>query len=68
MYDFLNCLKISPCWGWLNSNETIRKFATDRAKNLSKVYQKVLDEHTYKNFDAQYYDFPSMEILERKVM
>ena len=20
LYEFLNCLKISPCWGWLNSN------------------------------------------------
>jgi len=28
MYDFLNCLKISPCWGWLNSNETVRNFTT----------------------------------------
>ena len=26
VYDFLNCLKISPCWGWLNSNETVRNF------------------------------------------
>lgn len=39
MYNFLNCLKISPCWGWLNTNETVRKFTTERAKNLSKVYQ-----------------------------
>ena len=22
LYDFLNCLEISPCWGWCNSNET----------------------------------------------
>lgn len=28
VYDFLNCLKISPCWGWLNSNETVRNFTT----------------------------------------
>eukprot|EP00919_Chromeraceae_sp_WS-2016_P064663 GHVR01153159.1.p1 GENE.GHVR01153159.1~~GHVR01153159.1.p1 ORF type:complete len:105 (-),score=3.74 GHVR01153159.1:1615-1929(-) len=31
VYDFLNCLKISPCWGWLNSNDTVRKFTTERA-------------------------------------
>jgi len=24
VYDFLNCLEISPCAGWMNSNETIR--------------------------------------------
>lgn len=23
-YNFLNCLKISPCWGWLNNNQTVR--------------------------------------------
>lgn len=28
MYEFLNCLDISPCWGWLNSNETVRNFTT----------------------------------------
>lgn len=60
VYDFLNCLKISPCWGWLNSNDTVRKFATERAQNLSKVYQKVLNEKTFTNFDAAYYDFPTM--------
>ena len=44
VYDFLNCLEISPCWGWLNSNETVRKFTTERAKNLSKVYNEILKE------------------------
>jgi len=23
-YDYLNCLDISPCWGWMNSNATVR--------------------------------------------
>lgn len=68
VYDFLNCLKISPCWGWLNSNETVRKFTTERAKNLTKVYQEIIDETKFKNFDIAYYDFPTMEILERKIM
>jgi acyloxyacyl hydrolase len=39
LYDFLNCLKISPCFGWLNSNETYRKQTTQRARELSAVYQ-----------------------------
>jgi acyloxyacyl hydrolase len=69
VYDFLNCLKISPCWGWLNTNETVRRFTTERAQNLSKVYQQIISEgYTFKNFDLVYYDFPAMEILERKVM
>jgi acyloxyacyl hydrolase len=28
VYDFLNCLQISPCAGWLNTNATIRKRTT----------------------------------------
>ena len=69
VYEFLNCLKISPCWSWLNNNETIRNFTTERAKNLSKVYQEIIDDGTtFKNFDMVYYDFPSDEILNRKIM
>jgi acyloxyacyl hydrolase len=60
VYDFLNCLKISPCWSWLNSNETVRKFTSERAQNLSKVYAEIIAEKTYKNFDMVYYDFPAM--------
>jgi acyloxyacyl hydrolase len=69
VYDFLNCLKISPCWGWLNSNQTVREFTSERARNLSKVYQEIIDDGTtFENFDLVYYDFPTMEILERKIM
>lgn len=69
VYNFLNCLKISPCWGWLNSNATVRKFTTDRAKNLTKMYQEIIDDGTkFKNFDMVYYEFPTMEILERRIM
>lgn len=39
MYDFLNCLKISPCAGWLNTNHTIRLRTTAWAKKLSNVYR-----------------------------
>jgi len=28
LYDYLNCLEISPCWGWMNSNATIREMTT----------------------------------------
>ena len=60
VYDFLNCLKISPCAGWLNTNETARKYTTQLAKNLSKIYQNFIDEGMkFKNFDLVYYDFPT---------
>ena len=66
VYDFLNCLEISPCWGWLNTNATIRRFTTERAMNLSKVYNKILKEHTFENFDMVYYEFPALDILQRR--
>jgi acyloxyacyl hydrolase len=66
VYDFLNCLKISPCWGWLNTNETIRKFTTDRAKNLSKVYLEIVKSQPFKNFDVVYEEFPAYEIMQRR--
>lgn len=63
VYEFLNCLKISPCWSWLNNNDTVRNFTTERARNLSKIYSEIIAEKTYKNFDMAYYDFPAMEVL-----
>jgi acyloxyacyl hydrolase len=41
VYDFLNCLQISPCWGWLNSDPEIRAATGARARELSFVYEKV---------------------------
>ncbi|GAM17791.1 hypothetical protein SAMD00019534_009660 [Acytostelium subglobosum LB1] len=58
VYDFLNCLDTSPCWGWMNPNETVRDFTSERAANLSLVYNQIIASHTYQHFDMQYYDFP----------
>lgn len=44
VYDFLNCLKISPCAGWLNTNASAREYTTKQAKILSKVYTEILQE------------------------
>jgi acyloxyacyl hydrolase len=57
-YDYLNCLEISPCYVWMNSNETIREEGQARADELSAVYNDILAEYTFKNFDMAYYDFP----------
>jgi acyloxyacyl hydrolase len=66
VYTFLNCLKISPCAGWLNTNETARKYTTELAKNLSRMYQQIIDDGAnYENFDLAYYEFPTEDIFER---
>ncbi|KRX10792.1 hypothetical protein PPERSA_00962 [Pseudocohnilembus persalinus] len=63
-YNFLNCLEISPCAGWMNVDGEIRQQTTQRAKELNKMYKEIIAENTYKNFDIQYYDFPMDEIME----
>ena len=39
VYDFLNCLKITPCAGWLNSDHATRLETTAWAKKLSNTYK-----------------------------
>ena len=46
-YDFLNCLEISPCASWLNSNETYRDGASARAVELNQQYVVIINEYTY---------------------
>lgn len=62
VYTFLNCLEISPCWGWMNENETIRNLTSERAAELSAVYPQIVANYTFKNFDMAYYPFPFDEI------
>jgi hypothetical protein len=37
-YDYMNCLEENPCWGWLNSNETVRRYSTALSDALNQVY------------------------------
>lgn len=49
-YDFMNCLEENPCWGWLNSNETVRRISTQRSNELNRVYQNISDTQNFNNF------------------
>jgi len=62
VYTFLNCLEISPCWAWMNSNATVRQIGDDWAQKLSDIYSEVISSHTYPNFDMVYYPFPLQQI------
>jgi len=46
VYEFLECLQISPCNGWMSSNATLRNLTTDRAMELNAVYPLVIRELT----------------------
>ena len=41
VYAYLNCLEISPCSGWMNSNATLRNATTARAVELSEVCEDI---------------------------
>ncbi|KYR00215.1 acyloxyacyl hydrolase [Tieghemostelium lacteum] len=64
VYNFLNCLQVSPCWGWMNPNETVRNATSYRAAQLSASYNQIIQSYKFANFDMQYYDFPFGAINE----
>eukprot|EP01119_Soliformovum_irregulare_P014588 TRINITY_DN3995_c0_g1_i1.p1 TRINITY_DN3995_c0_g1~~TRINITY_DN3995_c0_g1_i1.p1 ORF type:complete len:553 (-),score=134.75 TRINITY_DN3995_c0_g1_i1:148-1806(-) len=67
VYDYLNCLNISPCWVWMNSNQTVREAGQARADALNLVYGEIMKEYggQYKQFDMAYYDFPFKAIVKQ---
>ena len=54
MYEYLNCYDINPCYGWLNTNETIRDMTTAWAKSLNAMYQEIIQTESYENFELIY--------------
>ncbi|CAG5133422.1 unnamed protein product, partial [Candidula unifasciata] len=64
-YDLLNCLQISPCTGWMNSNKTVRDLTTKRANELSDTLRwiSVQQRHSYSNFQLYYLDNPVNEVI-----
>ncbi|XP_018418441.1 PREDICTED: acyloxyacyl hydrolase [Nanorana parkeri] len=55
-YDFLSCLSINPCVGWMNKNETIRNLTTERAEQLSEVLQDITASEKFTHFEVNYYE------------
>jgi len=63
-YDYLNCLDDSPCSGWMNNNATYRDETYARVAELNQQYREIVTSgQTWNNFDYDYYDFPTEEIL-----
>lgn len=53
-YDYMNCLEISPCFGWMNSNETWRNRTTERAMQLNQALKNLVANETFENITAHY--------------
>ena len=66
-YDYLNCLQISPCFGWMNSNEAWRNLTTDRALQLNDALRELIAKETFQNMRAYYFDPPVQEAFKRWV-
>lgn len=64
LYDYLNCLQISPCWGWMNSNATVRALTSLRARELSAVYETIIANYSFANFEMAYTPFPLPEAIK----
>jgi len=45
VYDYLNCLEISPCGGWMTTNATLRNLTQTRANELSMVIKNVRSQN-----------------------
>ena len=65
LYDYLNCLKTSPCSGWMNTNATVRDATTQHASLLSDAYPKIVASQGWKNFKA--YFVPTMQLMNQVV-
>lgn len=63
-YNFMNCLQISPCFGYMNSNETIRNETSERAAQLSAVLKNVAETTKFENFDVYFFDCPLEQVIK----
>jgi acyloxyacyl hydrolase len=57
-YDFMNCLEISPCFGWMNTNETWRNATSQRAMELNESLEKLVAAVNYSNIDVVNFPIP----------
>jgi len=62
-YTYMNCLQISPCQGWMNTNATMRNLTTERANELNAVYDMIIANNTFKNFDMHYFPLLFNEVI-----
>jgi len=62
-YDYLNCKSTSPCWGWMNSNQTVRDTTwAQHASKLNIVYQQIVQNSTFTNFSL-FYIPPNLQLV-----
>ncbi|KAG8191730.1 hypothetical protein JTE90_008794 [Oedothorax gibbosus] len=63
LYEWFNCMRIGPCFGWMNKNETIRRATTQRAIELSAVLENIAATKTYNSFSVNYLSNPLAQVI-----
>lgn len=66
-YNYMNCLEVSPCFGWLNSNEIWRNMTTQRAMELNKALQDAIAKFSFTNFKVFYIDHPLPGAIYKRI-
>lgn len=66
-YEYLMCLDISPCIGWMNTNETVRNATWERVQELNAVYPQVVADQKYSNFDMHYLELNFDTVVQQWV-
>ena len=66
LYDYLNCLEISPCYGWLTSDKNLREASSARAREQTMALKTLLrdypDEH-WLNINNLFYEFDMVQLV-----
>ncbi|OQV18633.1 Acyloxyacyl hydrolase [Hypsibius exemplaris] len=64
-YEWLECLDINPCKGWLTGDETIRAVTAQRVVNINNELQRVVQEyqHQFPNVEMVYIPNPVDDVL-----
>jgi len=64
VYDYLNCLEISPCTGWMTTNATLRAATQARANELSATLAELAQSEKFAHFDVHFFPNPLKEIFD----
>ncbi|XP_067932650.1 acyloxyacyl hydrolase-like [Watersipora subatra] len=67
IYDWWNCMRVTPCMGWLNSNATLRNLTTQRANALSQVMSDLsrTHQHHWSNLELNYVKCPITTVITK---
>ncbi len=63
LYDYMNCLQISPCFGWMNSNATMRNLTYQRVLQLNQALKEVVGNFSSDKLKVNYIDTPLPEMI-----